>query len=636
MEQKSPLNSIYVQALIVFAVAFAAYLNSIGNGFVYDDKALILDNPWVKEIKYIPIAFISDSWAFIGSESSYYRPLMNLYYTLDYQIFGPDRPWGFHLTYVLFHSTVSVSLLLLAVSLFNAKEGAYRYAPLAAALIFATHPINTQVVAWNGVHEMSMALFSLLSLHLYIRGRLFASLLAFIAAAFSKETGIVVPLAIVAWDLSSGSIEANAAGLKKAAMRYLPYAAAGAAYLALRSYALGGFITYKRHTDLSFLEMVFNVPPLFAEYLIKLAVPVGLTPTHVFDPARSPLEAKVLLSLAAAGAFIFAAYRVRKNRLALTSMALICAPLLPVMYLPAMEDHAFAENYLYLPSAGFSIVAAAVLCGAATLGRAPRKAAAALFTILIIVYVAMTVTRNPVWKDDLTLWSDAVRKSPRSYLARNNLGATYSEAGRLEEARHELEGAIAIRPSYARAHYNLGLTYSKTGDKDKAIDEYLLSLRYDPNYAQAAYNLALIYHETGRTKMAEKLYEGLIALERDNEKAHNELGLIYFQAGRFGDAVPHYKRAVKIAPDKALYHSNLGSAYGALGRLGEAIMELQTAVKLDPSLRDAAVNLSFAYAEAGMAKEAREAAAEYMRVNPDDAEARALLEKVISKGGEPE
>jgi 4-amino-4-deoxy-L-arabinose transferase-like glycosyltransferase len=160
---------------IILAVSFGVYFNALFNGFVYDDRYLILQNPWIRDARHIPDIFLTNIWAFQGEgASSYYRPILHLIYMVDYHIFGL-RPWGFHLSKILFHAGNSLLVFFTASTIINRHMGGDTdtktpqvYIPFVAALLFAIHPIHTEAVT-VGTTEVSLAFFYLLSFYLYIR-----------------------------------------------------------------------------------------------------------------------------------------------------------------------------------------------------------------------------------------------------------------------------------------------------------------------------------------------------------------------------------------------------------------------------------------------------------------------------------
>ncbi|MGD0884816.1 MAG: hypothetical protein ABSA46_08080, partial [Thermodesulfovibrionales bacterium] len=154
--------------LIIFLVCFAVYFNALSNDFAYDDTDQVLKNHWIRDVQYIPDIFSKSVWSFQGETaiSNYYRPFMHLIFMLNYYVFGL-RPWGFHLVNILFHAGVSILVFVLASRLLRASSNASRLKekgfvgsllspPFLGAVLFATHPIHTEAVAWvAGIPDLS-------------------------------------------------------------------------------------------------------------------------------------------------------------------------------------------------------------------------------------------------------------------------------------------------------------------------------------------------------------------------------------------------------------------------------------------------------------------------------------------------
>jgi tetratricopeptide (TPR) repeat protein len=625
---KRLLTSKHTAIAVILLVSFGVYINALFNGFVFDDLSLVLGNPWIKDIRSIPDIFSSSLWSFHTSvPQNYFRPMFHIFYMLDYHIFG-FRPWGFHLTKILFHMGSSLLVFFMASTIINrygggaaATETSKQYIPFVAALLFATHPIHTEAVL--GITEVSLAFFYFLSFYLYVRadvtgrGVSVSSLAFFFLAALSKETALTLPVLLFAYDFSFKRIDK----FKHLIKRYLPYLAVSGIYFILRIYALGGFAPTKVHADLSTYQYFINVFPLFAGYLEKLVLPVNLNAAYVFHPISSVLEWRGTISLVVTTGFIITLYLLRnRNRVVFFSLLWVVIPLLPAFYIPALGEHIFAERYLYLPSVGFVIIVSVGLCGIASLDALRGMAVPIMLSIVFVItalYSVGTIKRNPVWKNELTLWSDTVKKSPDSYISHNNLGFAYYNLGRTDEAIEELILALRLKPFYAGAHNNLGNALAIQNRIDEAIEEYKLALRLEPDNAGAHNNLGTAYHKQGRIDEAIESYMLATSLRPGLAEAHNNLGDAYADQGRTDEAIEEYRVAARLEPNFALPHYNLGNVYLNLGQLEKAIRQYKYALRLEPGFAEAHNNLGGAYADQGRTDEAIEEYRVASRLDPN-------------------
>ena len=112
------------------------------------------------------------------------------------------------------------------------------------------------------------------------------------------------------------------------------------------------------------------------------------------------------------------------------------------------------ERQLYLASWGLFL---AVAAGADLLrGRRGARRVTAIAAVLVVALGTLTVSRNAVYRSEVALWEDTVRKSPWKARGWNNLGYAYQQAGRLRDAEAAYSRALRIDPEYALALGNLG------------------------------------------------------------------------------------------------------------------------------------------------------------------------------------
>ena len=590
-------------AAAVAVVAAGLHLNTLSNGFVYDDRFQVVGNRWLGDLASIPRAFATNVWAFDGGASNYYRPLMHVSYVLTHAVAGP-RPWAFHLVNVLLHAAVTALAFLVARRALAAAGSDARGSlagALAAGLLFASHPIHTEVVAWVAcVPDLLVALLALAMLLLHARGTRvtrWAAVACFFAGLFAKETMAVVPLLLAAWDLA---FERPRPRLVEWLRRYAPYPAALAAYLALRFAAISELTPIRRHESLGALGYAINVLPLFAQHLRALLVPVPLSAFHVLHPIDSLLTPRGAAGAAATAAFVVAAVAAfRRAPAVFFALATIAAPLLPVLYIPALGENTFAERYLYLPSFGFVLLAGIAVAWISAHRPAALSGAGVTVLAIAAAYGAGSVVRNQTWHDDFTLWSDTVSKSPESAYARNELGLGFDEQGDIPRAIAEYEEAIRLSPEMARAWNNLGVALQRAGRRDLAEQKLRRAIELNPRYANAYVNLGNLAAESGRLDEAVAEYGEAVRLDPRSVVNRISLGNALDARGDRARALAEYRVAVESDPRSADAHLHLGTALAQSGRLDEGIQHLESAARLAPDDEVVLNNLSKAYRLSG-------------------------------------
>jgi tetratricopeptide (TPR) repeat protein len=515
---------------IVLLVSFAVYFNALPNGFVYDDKLQIVDNRWIKDTKHIPEIFTSSAWSFKDEAvvSNYYRPLMHVIFMGNYYIFGLN-PWGFHLINIIFHAAVSVLVFVLILKLLKKiNPSVSLLPPFIAALLFATHPIHTEAVTWvSGLTEVSYVFFYLLSFYFYIgsgEGSKIGyplSLALFFASTFLKETALTLPIILIAYDYSFGNAERP---LLKQFRRYIPFFMVAGIYLILRFNALGEFTPQSRHQELSLYELFINVFPLFMQYIQKLLLPLNLNAFYVLHPIKSIFEPRGILSITVVLAFVASALiALKKEKTAFIGLLFIAVPLLPVLYIPALGENTFTERYLYLPSFGFVILAALLLYKAMAYSQKAALSLTLVFILIAGLYSIQTVRRNYIWRDDLTLFTDTVEKSPDSAMVHNNLGTAYYYQGMIDKSIEHYQAALGLKPFYAEAHNNLGNAYYDKGWQNKALEHLKTAVKLKNGLSDAHYNLGIIYFETGHLEMARSEFEVVLKINPNDIDALRQL-----------------------------------------------------------------------------------------------------------------
>ncbi len=499
---------LYALALAVFVCGAGVYANSINGDFIKDDIYQVLRNEWIRSFSNIGSVFVKPVWGFMeeGGEQVYYRPMMHLFYMVSYKFSGLET-WGYHLVNILLHAINSALVFLLTIRIFDSfKEGEEKSGwsylpPFFAALIFATHTINTEVVDWvAAVPEISFTFFSLLSFLFYISGSRRArvvSVLLFIPAIFCKETAIIVPAIIFAYSLLL--IRERFTALL---IRFIPYGAVVVFYLIMRMVAMGGGLTpvegVEVDAELSAFQLALNMMPLIATYFEKLILPIELAYfSHMrFELLLSPFELRAIIYILSTAFFIYFLYRLYRARSPyLFIIVWIMTPLAPVLAISYIKGvPIFAERYLYISTAGFGMLVSTLLYSLSERLSSLRGPLIASLILVIITatFSVATVKRNIVWNSSIALWHDVVKKVPSNMTARLWYGRELIDLGRLDEAITTMEEGLLIAPNDDTAdglHNNLGIAYAKKGLIPEAASQFEAALLIDPGNKDARKNL---------------------------------------------------------------------------------------------------------------------------------------------------
>ena len=428
-----------------------ALLPALDAGFVWDDRADVLDNPAAT-----PAGFA----AALGTTN---RPLLKATYALQRRVSGDD-PLPFHTGNLALHllATAAVFALVrrsLAVRA-AARAGVTRdLAAWLAAALWALHQVAAETVAPVIGRSVLLSSGLLLGALLLVTGArppgwramLAAGALAFLAP-LARETALVTPALGLLWQLTLGAREPRAAWRH----RLLPLAvgsglAAVAIALTARHRELLAF-SFAERTPLAALRG--NVHALFAlARLWLLPAQLSIDPAPADDlPWSAPATLVRVTLLVAAAAFVGAARRQAPTAAFAAGWTLLA--LAPTNSFVWRLDPV-APRALYLAAIGpLLLLALAVARLPLPLGR-PRPAAVlsiALAAALPLGALAhLTQTRAGLWCEPAALWADAAAKNPASARPWQNLGVTHLLADRLDPAEEAFRRVLTLAPEENRA-----------------------------------------------------------------------------------------------------------------------------------------------------------------------------------------
>jgi tetratricopeptide (TPR) repeat protein len=176
------------------------------------------------------------------------------------------------------------------------------------------------------------------------------------------------------------------------------------------------------------------------------------------------------------------------------------------------------------------------------------------------------------------------------------------------------------------ARMNLGNLYADARDAVTAEQQYRAAIELQPDFVPAWNNLADLQRATGDDAGAESTLRAGLEVVRSPASLEYALGLLLVRAGRPEEALEWLSRATLSAPDNARFAYVYGVALHDLGRPADGIEALQAAHAARPSDADVLAALVVFCRDAGRLADARRYADRLVELQPDNPEARALLD----------
>jgi len=610
-----------VAALLVATAA--VYVPSIDGEFQYDDQE-VAKTTWVREAsRFLELS----QWHAVD------RPLTAATFALNHAMDG-FHPRVWHVTNVLIHLVVVLLAWRFARQVLaraglsaggvgdaatpEAAEGgkargkrrsagialaAPEWPALAAAALFAVHPLSTEAVSYISQRSEALAsafyLGGLLVLFAWDRaeGRRRKGLL--LAAAFglhvlglrAKPIAATMPAVwLLAAVVLPPSTESGLPWIRRIGRRILP----AAPFLAL---TLSDLLTSVRQVagsghagfDMQFvapLEYVATQMRALPIYVRLVLLPAGLNADWFFPYSRSFLEPWVLTGGAfVAGLAVAAIWIVRRvgtaagdgpaaARVAAFGWLFFLGVLAPTTLVPLRDP--FVEHRLYLATFGLvlPVVAGAVFALRRLGPSRARIAGVAVAAAALVALGAATAVRNQVWRSALDLWGDASRKSPEKPRIWVNLGTALHFAGRFDEAVTAYDRALALgydpTVPVELVVRNTALALVRLRRYDEAHDRLVRYLRGAPRDASTIVILALVEVDTGRLDDAERSARQALAIDARLSRPYQILGQVQEKRGDLQGSYDHYLTASRMDSADPLPVYSMGRIEEKRGRIAQA------------------------------------------------------------------
>lgn len=491
------------------------------------------------------------------------------------------------------------------------------------------------------------------------------SVVCYFTALLSKENGItfiaIIPLALFFFAQKS---------IKESILLTIPFLITAGIYLAIRT-SLVGMIGDRESNDITdnpFLHLNFPALPvpipfiekfatvcwILLKYLLLVVYPHPLTSDYGFNEIATIRlsNPKAIASILVYTGLIFYAMKILWKEIKIrknpdpspdnhqsqhpVSLILSFSILYFIITISIVSNLFFligtnmGERFAYISSLGFCLILAAFLLRITIPTRLPDGQVAIgttnyelrketfknpklLFPLLLflIPYSYKTISRNPDWKNNKTLFTADVKTSTNSanvhYYYANTLFTEHindnpspERDSLFAEAKREFRKGIEINPYFHYCYYNIGLIWEKLGNADSAIVYHQKVITLKPENTMAQYMakgaLGLVYGKLkGDVERAIPLLKEALANKPDDLGYHENLGICYAMKGDYDNSIKEFETSIKLKSDPLTglkltkedgrLFMNLALSWQNKGNKQKADEYFQKAFQLDPSLK---------------------------------------------------
>ncbi len=633
----------YLLCGLLALMSFALFAPALSHDFIsFDDPVYVTSNVDVQK----GVTWENIGWAFCSTAGgNYWHPLTWLSHILDCQLFGL-KPWGHHLTSLLFHA-LNTALLFLVL---NGMTGAPGRSFFVAAL-FGLHPLHVESVAWVAERkDVLSTFFWMLTVFAYwkyvneskamktafkVKVYYGLALFWFALGLMSKPMLVTLPFVLLLLDfwplrriydsrftidesndlniaqaIKAPSVTSILSGNRKLIWEKAPFFLL-AAIISVAAFVVqsdGGAVL----TNIPLTARLENAVVSYCRYMGKLFCPIHLSIFYP-HPGYWPISAALLAVMALLVVTIMAVILRRRAPYLAVGWFWFIGCLVPTIGLVQAGAQAMADRYTYVPAIGLFIMLAWGISDLAAAWRTPRWFLPVTGAATMVGCMIVTSNQLRHWKNSETLFRHAIEVTTDNHLAYTSLGDYLAiERGRLPEGIVYLKQALKLSPDYAPAHLGLGYALWGQGKLDEAASEFSKTLQSTPGNVETRLRLARILAEAHKPEEAIQQFMFILQLAPDHVQARVELAELLDQQHQAAEAIVHYREALRLDPNSTEALNNLAWILATdpddqVRNGTEAVQVAERACKLTGYKTPTLIGtLAAAYAEAGRFKEAVE------------------------------
>ncbi|MEA3504766.1 MAG: tetratricopeptide repeat protein, partial [Bacteroidota bacterium] len=590
-------------------------------------------NPQInKGVKAIPEIFTSlyaDVNADDGSRMHFgYRPIVKTTFAIENQFFG-NAPHVSHVINILLYFLALLILYRLLRRLLTDYNPVFS---LMVVLLFAAHPIHTEVVAsLKNRDELLAFIFGFLAIEKFVQfidlqkiKYVIYGMLLLLLGYLSKASVLIylaiIPLVIYFF---------RDVDIKKLVLPFLAVLAA----LIIARYVPRFFLPEAHRPSL-----FFENPLLFEDdklmhistgfsvlmfYLKKILWPDPLLFYYGFDTIKIVGFGNIVVIISMAiylALFGIAVYLFRKKHLVSFSLMLffVTISIYANMVKPVMGI--VADRFMFIPVLSLSLLLVYLFFklfkvnpknSHITSGQVNKFIV--VMMLLLIPYSAVTIDRNNDWEDLLTLTSHDIKDLDNSAKANFLYGMSLknhivtTQAYWKKEAQGDVnlmikhfKKAVIIFPGYFDAWNQLGEIFMVVKKDYKRADVcFKEAIEINSEFRKPYYNLGYLNYTNKKYVLAKKHFLEYLEVEPHHIQTHSFLSKMAFKQKNLQEALEWNKKILEFNPDAAVAYFNMGNFLLQSSDTLKAVENFEIAAKLNPANKQLLNNLHSYFTKEG-------------------------------------
>lgn len=586
---------------ILGLIAFVLFSKSLLFGFVLDDVAVIEQNKFVQEgFAGIPDLLSTFYWqGYWDTNAGLFRPLSLIMFAIEWQI-SPNNPAIHHWVNVLFYALLVVQLFRLLKNLFPEKNPKLAFF---IVLLFAVHPMHTEVVANIKSRDEIMGLFFLVLMgnrllkkeEQTIRTKILAAVY-FLLALLSKESALLfLPVLLVYF---SWYKKEKWSGIFR---KLLPLAIVAVGWFAWRTavisqeahpvqpytYADNSLVACGSKSD----QLATGVW-LFGKYMRNTVYPVSMSYDYSYpqiacvDFGNLQVWGIIFLTIAISVILWFIRKKVPEM---LFGWLFFVVTISLATNIFTLIGTTFADRLLFTPVLGILIML--VFGIDAVLSRRPglnRKTDTVIFSILVLPLVWISWNRTKAWESNEQLFTTDRVSAPNSARVNYNYATLLSkDSATYQEAINYFTKALELDPKDYGSYVNLGYTYFRVGNYESSLENTLKAHALNPQDTTIYANIGDAYFKLNRLDTAVTWYEKIMGSEAATVGNYEFCGTAYFNMKQYDQAAKVFELGLNQYPNYENLAMNLGNTYGASGNFARALEVFEAVYQANPNNRKA-------------------------------------------------